>query len=100
LDLPKVVTDATKEYRTESDVLGDFLSEELIVGPQRSVPSSALYVVYESWCKANGEYQMSSQALGRALTARGFVSAKAGKGGHRGWKGLGLPTSKDVSKRR
>lgn len=89
LTLPKVVADATKEYRTESDVLGEFLSDECEQGKLHTVAASILYTRYVEWCAENGERSMSKKALGLRLQGDGYRPAKDRRG-NRSWQGLRL----------
>lgn len=89
LKLPKVVAEATKEYRTESDVLGEFLSDECEQGKLHTVAASVLYLRYVEWCAENGERAMSKKALGLRLQGDGYKPAKDRRG-NRSWQGLRL----------
>lgn len=88
LVIPKTVSDATNEYRAEMDTLAPFLDDKCLVHKTAMVATAALYEAYQNWCKANGEWYESSQAFGRRLSERGFVSGK--RGGKRCWFGLAL----------
>jgi len=56
---PKAVQDATSEYRSDSDVLADFLGDVAIVNGDEAntVSRSAIREKYVSWCKTIGERQ-------------------------------------------
>lgn len=95
LALPQLVEDATRAYRTESDVLGQFLSEEFVEDVKGFIASSNLYASYESWCDENGERAMSKKALGLRLQDKGFTS-KQDRRGQRGWQGLALRQSSRI----
>lgn len=90
IKLPQVIVEATKEYRTESDVIGMFLEEMCLVDRKGTVLSSALYMAYEGWAEANGEHVLSRRALTSRLQDRGFAPTKVGKNGDRAWRGLTL----------
>ena len=48
---PKVVKAATSKYRSESDILGQFLGEECKSGSlSQSISASTLYKAYQYWC--------------------------------------------------
>lgn len=72
LNMPKDVADATAEYRKDSDVLGRFLESCVETKDKDRVQSSALYAVFQAWCKANGEREWTATGFGRALGERGF----------------------------
>ena len=57
---PKVVLDAIKEYRSDSDTLGRFM-EECCTTSDSSISTKDLFKAYESWCKSNSEYQQYKQ---------------------------------------
>lgn len=80
ITLPKVVTDATSAYRSESDVIGAFIAEECEVDSSAQVPSSQLYLVYDRWCADNGERALPKRTLGMRLQDRGITSGKGAKG--------------------
>jgi putative DNA primase/helicase len=86
---PPEIKRATREYRNEMDVLGDFISEMCITGPGMEVTSADLNKAYENWCDENGEKMFSKIAMGAYLKERGFEQ-KRGHGGKRKWVGLGL----------
>lgn len=89
LALPAVVTEATRDYRTESDVLGEFLAEECVEAPRGEVLSSLLYASYAEWCENTGERPQTKTAFGLRLKDRGYTNSKD-KRGQRIWKGLQL----------
>jgi putative DNA primase/helicase len=89
LVLPKIVAEATKEYRTESDVLGEFLSDECEQGKLHTLAASVLYLRYVDWCAENGERAMSKKALGLRLQGDGYKPVKDRRG-NRSWQGLRL----------
>lgn len=87
LELPEVVKEATKDYRSESDVLGMFIGDECEVEDGAQVTSSELYATYKAWCEDNGERVMPQRTLGLRLQDLGFTP-KNTKG--RKWSGLRL----------
>jgi putative DNA primase/helicase len=69
---PAVVLDATKEYRSQQDVLGTFLRECCIMNTSSVVGASRLYGAFKIWCDDNGEKtQWSQRKFGMAMTERG-----------------------------
>jgi len=89
LGMPRIVWEATQEYRSEQDVVGRFLEECCVVGEEYHVYSGNLYRAYANWCEETGEKKMSQTALGRRLGEKGF-SRKKGAKGSRIWNGVGL----------
>ena len=86
-DLPASVKDATRDYRSESDVIGEFLAETCTEDRKGEILSSALYGQYKVWCEDNGERAITQKALALRLKDRGFVGDKD-KRGNRVWRGL------------
>jgi putative DNA primase/helicase len=96
---PAEVREATAEYKTEMDVLGDFLAVHAQIDPAASVGANELYVRYLRWAERSGEKPMTKAMLGHRLTERGFRPCKVGKASTRGWGGLRLiplPTCDDL----
>jgi len=73
---PERVVEATKEYREESDQVGNFLAEcTQKAGQDNSVSVTALRKMYASWCEENGETirYRSTQAIKKVMRERGFA---------------------------
>lgn len=90
LRAPAAVTAATEAYRSEQDVLAEFLELLTVAGRTESVTAAELYAAYSGWARASGEFVLSQKALGTALTERGFEKRKSGS--TRQWRGIGLRT--------
>jgi putative DNA primase/helicase len=88
LDPPPEVLAATEGYRQEMDVLGAFLDEECLEGPQLRATARALYGAYSTWCERTGEQPENQRTFGMRLTERGFSRKKWGSGWS--WYGVGL----------
>ncbi len=73
LGVPKSVKVATEEYRTDMDVLGQFLAECCVVFADGQVKASELYTEYTFWARINGEHEASRKAFGMMLQERGFL---------------------------
>jgi P4 family phage/plasmid primase-like protien len=72
LEMPKTLSKATQKYRTEQDVVQQFLDDECVTAPEKTIPKSTLYSKYTLWCSVNGLYGVSSNRLSRKLKAKGF----------------------------
>lgn len=72
LGAPAIVTAATEQYRTDSDLLGLFLRDLCVFGDHRVVMADTLYQAYKAWCDRTGERAWQNQAFHRRLTDRGF----------------------------
>ncbi len=68
---------ASAGYRSECDLLGDFL-EEYTLDPQAQIPQQQLWNNWRSWCENNGIREGSKKSFTRRLLNRGIVQ---------GWKG-------------
>ena len=85
-NLPDVVSAATQEYQTDSDVLGKFLEEECDLLEHFTVSKSVLYRAFHAW--TNGRCE-SKKAFGTKIASRGFEESSR-HGAQRAWKGIGL----------
>jgi P4 family phage/plasmid primase-like protien len=83
---PKVITDATNEYRNEQDVLSHFIDEKCIVEP--GAEGVGIYTSYKTWAVENGEHVMRNSEFKSKLEDRGFVSGRTKN--RRFWKGICL----------
>lgn len=84
---PDAVQAATEDYRTDMDVLGEFMYELCIRAG--TVKNTDLYDAFSKWQIANGEKPRSHRWLTRALQDRGFKQA-ANRANGRRWEGLSL----------
>lgn len=85
---PKEVDAATQEYRSEMDILQEFLSECIEESNDDFVKSGDLYKVYEIWCEQNGEYKFSSTKFALKLKERGIKKGRTKS--MRIWDGIKL----------
>jgi len=67
LKQPKLVTDAVNAYRVEMDLLGQWVTENCIVGPQHAWPSRQAYYNYKCWAEGGGYKPMSESIFSREL---------------------------------
>ncbi|MEZ5447071.1 MAG: phage/plasmid primase, P4 family [Gammaproteobacteria bacterium] len=67
---PKTVQGAINEYRSEMDVLGNFIEERCLVGDQHSVRAQELYMAYKGWCAANSLRPLTGTRFGRKMAER------------------------------
>jgi putative DNA primase/helicase len=76
---PDVVRIRTSEYRSDQDVLGQFIDECCDVDPAARESVSALVTAYADWARQRGERRsFSATAFGRRLAERGFGAEKIG----------------------
>jgi putative DNA primase/helicase len=76
---PEAVTNATADYRSDSDPLARFLKLCIEQAPGERVQSSRLHAVFSAWAKAAGEREWTQKGLTQAMKAKGF-SNKASNG--------------------
>lgn len=85
---PKVVQEATQQYRNEEDWIGNFLQECCEVGEYEETGGN-LFDAYREWCQQNNEsYVRRSRDFAEALERQGFSKRRTMKGAV--WMGLRL----------
>ncbi|KIL42905.1 DNA primase family protein [Jeotgalibacillus campisalis] len=72
LQCPTSVTSATENYREDMDVVKKFLDDCITFNPLAKEAFKNIHATYNAWAQENGEYEMSSKALGGNLKERGF----------------------------
>ena len=72
LGYPLDVEQATENYRSDQDLLGAFLLERCLTGPEYKVRAGEIYAAYKAYCEAAGEFVISQKRLGAQLSERGF----------------------------
>lgn len=81
---PSEVMDATQQYALEEDALGRFLDDDRWHHAPGSeavrIETSRFRREYESWCRAEGEHPLTTQALGRQLRNRHRIAGKRSNG--------------------
>lgn len=76
----RVVDEATRAYREESDQLGPFIDECITSKPGNFVANDKMFECYSAWCRRNlVDFQMPGQTLSKQLAARGFARGKDSK---------------------
>ena len=77
LQEPESVTQATKNYRSEQDVLGGFLAEHTIQDVAVRVRCGVLYGRYKSWAESGKETVLTLTGFGLAMQERGFTTKES-----------------------
>jgi phage/plasmid-associated DNA primase len=85
---PASVTHQTDEYQREMDVLGNFIDERCVVGPDYTAKADPLYIEFKEWAERNGEYRMPQKDFAGRLKERGFERKRKTSGYV--WEGIGL----------
>lgn len=98
---PKVVLDATGNYKEEMDILAPFLDEVCYTDEQKNeairIEAKELYSVYDSWCFKSGERRIGNRSFYRMLETKGFGKTK-GAGNKTFLTGITLNERKPVTK--
>jgi len=88
LESAPAVQDATAEYRTESDLIAQFLEEQCDSHPDYECNKKNVYRAWREWLEDNGEKDSRSQRwFTRQLTNRGY---EIGGGQNKNYIGLKL----------
>jgi putative DNA primase/helicase len=87
LNPPNSVLASTQEYRSDMDVVGQWLQERCELDPHATITTSAAYIDYSSWANEEVGWALSKLKFRRHLGDRGFTPAK-GTGGVRLIAGL------------
>lgn len=76
---PKVIVDATEEYRREEDVLEDFLEQRCHIDAKLEVPASEIYDAFKEWHADNvsKKYSLSQKKFGSLMKDK-FDKVKRG----------------------
>jgi putative DNA primase/helicase len=96
---PQAVIDATREYRAESDVLGEFLTSYAVFEEQARVTRQALRERYEAWCTESGHVPLGARKVAQRLREHGVshVSVREGMRVKDGWAGVRLKTDYELA---
>jgi P4 family phage/plasmid primase-like protien len=90
LQAPEEVRRATAGYRSEMDVIGDFLADRCFRGERLKVAKDELYKAYQVWCEDAGERAETKRKFGMLLKDRGIEDGRNAERTQRIWKGIGL----------
>lgn len=77
---PESIKLATLIYRHEEDHIAKFIDERVIVASTGSVTKATVFNAYKDWCVANGEKNISQNALAREIRSRLNVGETEGSG--------------------
>jgi putative DNA primase/helicase len=87
LQPPKVVIEAVSDYRSDMDILGQWIDERGVVGSQHQTLASKAYADFKAWATANGFPTLNSNLFGRRLKER-HARKRRNNGAH--YQGIGL----------
>jgi putative DNA primase/helicase len=94
LKAPPDVLTATDEYRSEMDIIGNFVKDCCVQKPGIAIKVRDLYKAYQQWCTDNNERMASERFLALRLQEIGFEKARNAE--CRFWRGLGLKAEEDL----
>jgi len=89
LNPPSSVVAATQSYRSEMDVLEEWIEDECVRDTASQTLVTKLYDAYSRWCQKNKLRQLMKRTFGDQLEAKGFERAR-GAGGARLHRGIAL----------
>lgn len=72
LRVPECIRRDGQSYRSESDVLGQFLDEDVTQDPTHRVEQAVLWASWRSFCQQNGHHPGTKNSFSRRLKERGF----------------------------
>ncbi len=87
------ISEATNEYREESDIIGGFVEECCELGPECKASSGALLKAAQLWARDSGLRSIRRNEFLDYLKKRGFEKDRLTAGGDKGkfyWFGIGL----------
>lgn len=80
LKQPDAVTNATAQYRDDSDMVGQFVKDCLVAVHNKSTLLKDVHTEFIAWCDDNGiKYPMASKGLADELRRRGITVERAGR---------------------
>ncbi len=93
LQVPPLVEQATEAYRLDMDPLRQFFEDCCVFGDGLKVTAARLHQEYETWCRQNGEREVTGKEFSERLRTRNCQPGKVWVLGkqNRGWHGIGVP---------
>ncbi|GHU07062.1 hypothetical protein FACS1894151_00830 [Spirochaetia bacterium] len=88
LNVPAAILNATDEYRSEMDVIGNFLKECCVQREGATIRIRELFKAYQDWCEGNNEHACSERFLSLRLKEMGFEKGRTAEA--RFWSGIAL----------
>jgi putative DNA primase/helicase len=72
LKVPKAIRDATKIYREEQDIVGEWIADSCVTGKGLRDDKRSLYANYAYWARESGYMAVSQKRLTRQLRDHGY----------------------------
>jgi putative DNA primase/helicase len=88
LGMAQAVLAATKSYKGDMDLFGQFLSDRCVRDNREEATAGELYAAYRQWAEAAGERPQSQRWLSLRLSERNLQSQK--RNGVKYWVGISL----------
>ena len=88
---PESISEATKEYRSDEDILGIYIEDSCVCNPDSKVNAKPLYDDYKKWAEDANERVMTNTMFGKRMVERGFQKSRTS--GLIVYSGIGLPMS-------
>jgi P4 family phage/plasmid primase-like protien len=95
LDMCQTIKNESSQYRTESDLLGHFLTEKIKFDNSARAVETEVYFYYQNWCRNNGNNPLSKIRFTQKLKERGVKQLASN--GKRYYQGIKLAEHKEVS---
>jgi len=86
LRIPISVRESTAGYRSEQDIVGGWLEEEMALVADARIETKLAFEGYKTWAQDNGHRPMSKNSLTRKLEERGIARGGRGQGFYLGIK--------------
>jgi len=80
LTTPKVILDATKEYKSDADRIKSWKDDCCSDNPNAETKAVDLYKSYKQWAEDNGEWRMSKKILTTKLDERSYQKIRRSSG--------------------
>lgn len=91
---PRILHEHAK-YRTESDLLGEFIADVMQADANAKINQNTAYEAWTNWCKLNGFRLSTKKSFTQRLAERGFPDGKSGS--NRFYVGLKLQVDNTYS---
>jgi len=86
---PRQVTQATTDYRQDSDYMAAFLAECVMIDDGSRTQCKVVYEAYQNWAACAGDRPLNLRRFNDCLKEKGFQT-QAGTGNRKFWLGLAL----------
>ncbi|WP_231742452.1 DNA primase family protein [Polystyrenella longa] len=78
LQIPQLIDSATNEYRSDEDVLGQFIDDKCLTGAiAYKIKAGQLFKAFEEWCEESGQQTSTQKKFGQRLAEMGFQKTRS-----------------------